>query len=408
MDVTIRLITNKTRRANTVPGFVQLPLSQPHPRRPPAMLKELQARGPVHRARTAVGHEAWLVTAYRDVRELFADPRLGMSHPAPERAARTGKSALFGGPRPNYQTEHSDHARMRALMQPDLTPRRIHQLKPTVEKLTAGLLDDLSRRDAPADLIEALALPLPILVICELLGVPYADRDDFRGRIHDITDTTDRERSRKGLAGLLGYGKGLAARKRAHPGDDFISRLCATDGVSDDEIAMLSMGLLFAGHETTVVAIGMGALLLLSHPEQCQALRDDPRRIPAAVEEILRMSGRGGMGIPRYAREDLEIGGASIRGGELVLLDTGAANHDESVFPDADRFDITRQPAPHLTFGHGMRYCVGAPLARVELQVALGQLISRFPRMRLAIPVEQVTLAPSLLSRGPAALPVVW
>lgn len=391
-----------------MPGSVQLPLRQPHPLRPPTGLLELQDQGPVHRVRTAVGDKAWLFTAYREVRELFTDQRLGLSHPDPGRAARTGKSVLFGGPRTNYDTEQADHARMRALMQPDLTPKRIRALKPKVEELTGGLLDDLARRDTPADLIEALAVPLPTLVICELLGVPYAERDDFRGWIQDITDTTDRERSRRGLTSLLRYGKKLTARKRACPGDDFISRLCATDGVRDDEIAMLSMGLLFAGHETTVVAIGMGALLLLTHQEQFQALREDPERVPAAVEEILRMSGRGGMGIPRYAREDLEIGAVTIRAGDLVLLDPGAANHDLSMFPDADRFDITREPAPHLAFGHGMRYCVGAPVARVELQVAFGQLIRRFPRMRLAVPVEQIMLKPGLLGRGPAALPVAW
>jgi cytochrome P450 len=391
-----------------VPDFVQLPLRQAHPLQPPAGLRELQARGPVHKARTAVGDEAWLVTAYQDVHDLLADPRLGRSHPHTEDAARTGKSAMFGGPTPNYETEHADHARTRTLMQPHFAPKRIRALKPRVEELTAGLLDDLARRDPPADLNEALAQPLPILVICELLGVPYEDRADFRGWIEDVTDTTDGERSRKGFYSLFGYAKQLVTRKRARPGADFISRLCATDGVRDSEIATLAMGLLFSGHETTGAAIGMGALLLLTHPEQCQALREDPRRIPAAVEEILRVPGRGGIGIPRYAREDLQIGGVKVRAGDLVLIDLGAANHDESVFPDSDRFDITRQADAHLTFGHGMRYCIGAPLARLELQVALGQLISRFPQMRLAVPTEQIALSPRLLSRGPAALPVTW
>lgn len=155
----------------------------------------------------------------------------------------------------------------------------------------------------------------------------------------------------------------LVARKREHPGDDVISRLCATSGAGDDEIAALSMALLFAGHETTVVAIGLGALLLLTHPGQRHALRDDPSLIPAAVEEMLRAPDKGGGGIPRYARADLEISGVTVRAGELVLLDNGAANRDESVFGDPDRFDITRRAGSHLTFGHGRHSCIGAPLA---------------------------------------------
>ncbi len=176
----------------------------------------------------------------------------------------------------------------------------------------------------------------------------------------------------------------------------------------DDEIAMLSMFLLFAGHETTVVAIGMGAVMLLSNPRQRQALRDDPGMIPAAVEEMLRAPGTGGGGIPRYARADLQISGAQVRAGDLVLLDNGAANHDATMFPDPDRLDITRQAASHLTFGHGPRYCIGAPLARIELQAVFSQLIPRFPGMRLAVPVEELTLNTGVLTAGLAQLPVTW
>jgi cytochrome P450 len=198
------------------------------------------------------------------------------------------------------------------------------------------------------------------------------------------------------------------ARKRADPGDDVISRLCAADGTDDDEIAALSMALLFAGHETTVVAIGLGSLLLLTNPGQRQALRNDPALIPAAVEEMLRAPGKGGGGIPRYARADLEISGVTVRAGELVLLDNGAANHDHSVYPDPDRFDITRQAASHLTFGHGPRYCLGAPLARIELQAVFSQLIPRFPGMRLAVPAEDLRLNRDVLTSGLAQLPVTW
>ncbi len=387
---------------------VQLPFDQAHPLETAPELRALQARGPVHRVRTATGDPAWLVTGYEQVRQLLTDPRLGRSHPDPGSAARTGESALFGGPLGNYQTEDADHARMRSLLQPHFTPGRMRALRPRAEALTAGLLDDMTRHGPPADLCLALAVPLPVLVICELLGVPYDDRSRFRTWTQAAADVRDRSRSEQGLAALFGYGQQLVARKRRHPGDDVISRLCATEGTGDDEIAALAMALLFAGHETTVVAIGLGALLLLTQPAQWQALREEPGLIPAAVEEMLRAPGARGDGIPRYARADLEISGVTVRAGELVLLDNGAANHDESVFPAADRFQITRRAASHLTFGHGPRYCLGAPLARIELQAVFAQLIPRFPSMRLATPAAELTLNRDVLAAGLTRLPVTW
>jgi pentalenolactone synthase len=391
-----------------VTALAQLPFEQAGPLQAAPRLRALAARGPIHEIRTATGDPAWLVTGFEEVRRLLADPRLGRSHPDPGSAARTGESVLFGGPLGDYETEEADHARMRSLLQPHFAPRRMRALRPRVDALTAGLLDELARRDPPADLVEALAAPLPILVICELLGVPYEDRDRFRAWTRAAADVRDRARSEQGLADLFGYGRQLVARKREQPGDDVISRLCDSGGAGDDEIAMLSMFLLFAGHETTVVAIGLGALMLLTNPRQWQALRDDPGLIPAAVEETLRAPGKGGGGIPRYAREDLEISGVTVRAGDLVLLDNGAANHDPNAFPDPDRFDITRQAASHLTFGHGSRYCIGAPLARLELQTVFGQLVRRFPGMRLAVPVDELTFTTGALTGGLARLPVAW
>jgi pentalenolactone synthase len=387
---------------------IQLPFDQPHPLQPPSRLRELQADGPVHQVRTATGDAAWLVTGYPEVQQLFNDPRLGRSHPDPVNAARMGESALFGGPMGNYHTEETDHARMRALIQPLFSPRRMREFRPRVEALATALFDELATAEPPADLNETLALPLPILVICELLGVPYEERAKFRAWTQAVADTRDRERSQQGLISLFGYGQELVARKRAHPGDDVISRLCATKGVGDDEAAMLAMGLLFAGHETTVVAIGMGTLLLLSNPSQQQALRSNPDLLSAAIEEILRAPVRGGGGIPRYARADIEIGGVTVRAGELILLDHGAANHDESVFALADQFDITRQAAAHLTFGHGPRYCLGAPLARIELQTVFSQLLDRFPGLRLAVPVASLKMNRNILTGGLTQLPVTW
>ena len=387
---------------------VQLPFRHDHPLELAPVLRQLQREGPIHRVRTPAGDPAWLVTGYEEVRRLLADERLGRSHPDPASAARLGESALFGGPLGNYDTEHADMARMRGLLQPHFSPRRMRALRPRVEQLTADLLDRLAGHGPPADLHQALALPLPILVICELLGVPYADRDQFRAWSEATGDVQDRARSEQGLAGLFSYGQRLVASKRQEPADDVISRLCAAGDLGDDEIVMLAMALLFAGHETTVVAIGMGILCLLTAPVQREALASDPGLLTTAVEEILRAPGRSGGGIPRYARTDVQIGPVTVRAGELVLLDNRAANHDAAVFPQPARFDIARQGAAHLSFGHGGHYCLGAPLARIELQAVFSQLPARFPALRLAVPVSQLRLRTGTLTDGLTDLPVQW
>ncbi|WP_440102567.1 cytochrome P450 [Streptosporangium sp. H16] len=392
---------------SVVPSPIQLPFERRHPLQVAPSMRELQSQGPVHEVRTQVGHDAWLVTGYEQVRRLLDDDRLGRAHPDPPNAARSGESVLFGGPHGDYDSERADHVRMRSLLQPHFSAGRMRALRPRVEALTAGLLDELARREPPVDLNEALALPLPIAVICELLGVPYADRARFRAWSQAAGDVRDRTRSEQGLAELFTYGRHLVARKRDRPGDDVISHLCAKEGVDDDEAAMLSMALLFAGHETTVVAIGMGALLLLANPDQWQALRKDPGLVDDAVEEILRTPSAGGGGIPRYARTDLAIGGVTIAAGQLVLLDIDAANHDATVFADPERFDVTRRAA-HLAFGHGARYCIGAPLARIELRAVFSQLITRFPTMRLAVPIEELTVRAAVLTGGLVDLPITW
>ena len=387
---------------------LQLPFDQVDPLRVTPQLRELLATGHIHRVQTEVGDPAWLVTRHPDVRRLLDDDRLGRAHPHPDIAARTNESALFGGPLGNFATEHADHARMRALLQAHFTPRHMGDLRPRIEALSARLLDELGEQGPPADLHAQLAVPLPILVICELLGVPYEDRDQFRTWTTAAANTRDHAASEQGLAQLYAYGRGLVAVKRRTPANDLISRLCVTEGVSDDEAAELSMALLFAGHETTVVQIGLTAVLLMGNPEQWQALVDEPALVPKAIEETLRASRRGGGVMPRYARTDLEIGGVTVKAGELVLLEIGASNHDPNVFADPDRVDVNRSSANHLAFGHGARYCLGAPLARIELQTVFMQLVSRFPTMRLAVAAEQLTMRPDALAGGLTALPVRW
>ena len=387
---------------------MKLPLKQPNLLEPPAGLREWQLRGSVHPVITAVGDPGWLVTGRAEVLAWLDDDRLGRSYQDPARAARTGESVLFGGPSGAFDTEKADHKRMRALLQPHFTPARMRALRPRVQQLTGELLDSMATGDRPSDLIQAVAVPLPVLVICELLGVPVSDRDRFRAWTRDAANVTDRQRSMAGLGALFSYGQQLVAVKRDQPADDVISRLAATPGVGTLEAAQLSMFLLFAGHETTVDQIGKGAVQLLAVAGQWTALARDPSRVPAAVEEILRTTGKGGSGIPRYARDNVQIGGVDIAAGELVIFDLGAANHDSAALADPDRFDPGRDNRRHLAFGHGLRYCIGAPLARIELQVVFTALTSRFPDLRLAADPRELTVDTDTLTRPLAGLPVTW
>jgi cytochrome P450 len=391
-----------------VTASVQLPFRQTHPLQAPAELRSLQSSGDIHRVLTAVGDEAWLVTGYPQVRRLMDAEVLGRSHRDPANAPRSRTSALFGGPIGDFDTEPADHTRMRRLPQPHFSPRHMRTPEPKVEGLCAGLLDDMEQEGPPADLLSKLAQPLPVLVICDLLGVPYADRDRFRLWVDDAAFSPDDAASEAGLVGLLGYGLELVTAKRAQPDDDVISRLCDEPDLTDAEIAMLAMQLLFAGHETTVMQVWLESILLLSNPDQWQALLADPDLIPKAIEELLRVSMPGGVGVPRYARDDIEVDGVTIRAGDLVLLDPGSANHDPAAFPDPDRLDITRTGAPHVGFGYGLHYCIGAALARMELKTVFTQLIPRFPTLRLAADASTLTAGFHSLSHGLVGLPVTW
>jgi cytochrome P450 len=377
------------------------------------------ARTAIQRVTTPAGDPAWLVTNYDDVKALLSDPRLGRSHAEPEQAARVSHSAIFGGPMGHPSTEAADRTRARRLLAPAFSARRMANLRPRVVAIITDLLDAVAGQTRPVDLHEAVSFPLPALVICELLGVPYADREDFRRWSDDAAHMTDAARSQAGLLQLWQYMRGLVARKQAEPGDDVISDLVAATATDPeltvDGIAMLSAGLLFAGHETTVAAIDRGVTLLLTHPAQAEALRHDPALIEPAVEEILRswlpMRTSGAeqtVGLPRYANTDFAFDGVAIRTGELVMLGLRGANLDERLFPQPDRFDVHRDRNPHLTFGHGPRFCVGAPLARIELQSLFPALLNRFPTLRLAVPVESLRGRDELLTGGLVELPVTW
>ncbi len=390
------------------------------------LYSSLQRQSPITPVRTPAGDVAWLVTGYAEARELFADPRLGRSHPNPEKAARISGAAVLGGPMgDDPEAERENHTAMRRMLAPAFSARRMARLREHVAELVAQKLDDLEACGPGADLHETLSFPLPVLVICELLGVPFADRGEFRVWSEGMSRLDDRAYAEQSLGALHAYIRQLLAGKRTGssgrgtstdtgPGEDVLSDLAALvpDGpgadAAMDGLAGLGSALLFAGHETTVSRIDVGTLLLLAHPGTWAALAADPARADNAVEEILRVAVPGGSGLPRYAHTDVEISGVRIGAGDAVLIAASAANRDPARFDDAERFDIDRDAGGHLAFGHGPHFCIGAGLARIELTEVFRALPARFPSMRLARPRSEIGLRSDLLTGGVRELPVTW
>ncbi|NUR96003.1 MAG: cytochrome P450 [Kribbellaceae bacterium] len=373
--------------------------------------RELQDAEPVTRVRTSTGDTAWLVTRHETVTRLFGDDRLGRSHPDPDRAARLSASVLLGGPVGDHSTEQARHRQLRRLLAPAFSARRTNLLRPLVGQLVDQLLDELPGR--PTDWHQAFSVPLPVMVICELLGVPYEDHVRFRRWAIDLTSLTDPDLAVAARRDLIAYVHQLIPRKRNDPGEDVMSDLIRAQdeyGLTDTDIARTAAMLLFAGHETTVTRLDVGLLLLLSHPEQLQALRVDPTLVPGAVEEILRLASTPSTtgGLLRYAHTDIAVGGTTVPAGDAIVLAPQAANRDLRVFSRPDVFDIKRTPNPHLTFGHGSHYCIGAGLARIELQEAFSRIPSRLPGLRLAVPRDQLRLRNDSITGGLAELPVTW
>ncbi|WP_157248718.1 cytochrome P450 [Nonomuraea typhae] len=384
----------------------------------PREYRELRIKEGIARVRTQAGDEVWLATGYEDVRKLLVDPRLGRSHPEPEKAARVSGSAVIGGPsgalarslgaRGDLATEKAEHEYLRKLIMKSFTARRMKALSDHVGSLVDERLDHFATLPQPADLHAELSRPVPLLVICQLLGVPFEDRALFGGMSARMGDMLDREKSQAARDEMSAYMAALIERKRREPAEDLLSDLA---GELDEvgTVAELAGTVLWAGHETTVKRIDYGVLFLLANPGQLELLKADPGLAPGAVEEILRMAVTSVSGMPRYAHEDVEIGNVTIRKGEAVVLFLGVANRDERVYPDPDVFDIRRpQTDPHLSFGYGPRLCVGSHLARVELTAVFSRLFQRFPDLRPAVPVEKLPRTKGMIGDGFAELPVVW
>jgi cytochrome P450 len=378
-----------------------------------ALYAALAGSGPVQRFAMPTGAPAWLVTGYAEARAAMTDPRL-IKAPIPHMTeARRAKMRETPGITTHMlQRDGADHARLRRLVSAAFTKRRIDGLEPSIQRTTDALLDGLAARSGPVDLIEEFAYPLPMTVICELLGVP----DDLRPVLRHGTEAMAHavaisdEVLLPAIDALAAALRDLVALKRKEPGDDFLSALIAVrdggDVLSEDELSSMAWLLLAAGHETTVNLIGNGVHALLAHPDQLDLLRQDATLIPAAVEELLRWCGPVQVPFPLVATAPLQLGDVAIAAGEIVLPALLAANRDPSHVDDPARLDVTRDDHSHVAFGHGIHHCLGAPLARLEARIAFDTLLRRFPGICPAEPLDELPWQPAFLFHGLVRLPV--
>jgi cytochrome P450 len=385
-------------------------------RGPAPLVARLRAERPVARVAWTGGGRAWLVTRHADIRAVLDDPRFSRAACfAPDAPRFSG--LLQAPPGMIISLDPPDHTRLRALAEQAFSPERIEGMCPRVQEL-AGRLLDLLEKDAdggPADLVAGFAAPLAMTVICELLGVPEADREQFHGWVRQFADVSGpEEQAAEGREKLGAYIAGLVAAKRSAPADDVLSALgtarLGEDRLGFEELTGLGFTLLGAGFDSSAGQIANVVLALLTdHPDAWRRFGEHPQEIPAAVEELLRtvnLNANDTSGLPRIATEDVTVGGTAIPAGDAVFLSFPSANRDEAVFADAARTDLGRADNPHLAFGHGIHRCLGAPLARIELAVALEELTRRFPGARLAVPERELRWRLGEVNHNLLALPV--
>ncbi|WP_067499181.1 cytochrome P450 [Actinoplanes sp. TFC3] len=382
---------------------------------PHALYDMLRIESPVREVVSGDGLKVWLVTRYDDAKAALSDVRLSKNVVVGERVLRKHSSAetaalMFTAELSAHMlnTDPPDHTRLKKLVNKAFTTRTVERLRPRITEITADLLDAMAKQDT-VDLLAAFASPLPITVICELLGVPFTDREKFQDWVAAQL-STDAERVQEAAPALLGYMNGLIESKRQAPGDDLLTALvqASADGdrLTQQELLSMAFLLLVAGHETTVNLIGNGMFALLQHPEQAAALRADRALLPKAIDEFLRYEGPVNTASFRFTTAPVELGGVTIPEDELVLISLASANRDEQQFPGAAGFDITRQTNGNLAFGHGIHYCIGAPLARLEAEIAFGALLDRFPGLQLDADPATLRWRPGAVIRGLETLPV--
>jgi cytochrome P450 len=394
---------------------VTQPISYPLPPppsiyEPPPVLVDFQRNQPVTKVVMADGVEAYLVSRYADVRQILVDRRFSRAAvkdpggPAKELGELETESLIGMDP--------PEHTRLRKLVSYAFTPRRVEELRPRIAELVAELLDTMLAGPGPVDLVEGFSTPLPVAVISELFGIPPEDRHKCK----EWSDTMmgDWQVDPEGTAAAVRGFSDLIDSRRAHPGNDLLTALLKVnvdqDRLSDHELLMVSIGVMIGGHETTTTQINLFVLTLLRFPEQLAALQADPSKIPAAVEELSRFIqlGETGVMLPRVTTEPVELGGTQIPAGATVLPAFMVANRDPAMFTEPDGLDLNRPANPHLAFGAGVHHCLGAQLARVELQEALKGLLQRMPNLRLAVAESELRYTQGLVVRRLEELPLWW
>lgn len=360
------------------------------------------------------GLDAWVLTTYEDALWLLKDPRFTKDSRkiySQEEAERPAQAVMADHMRNMLMTDPPDHTRLRSLVSKAFTPRMIEQLRPRIQQIADELLDAVQDQ-GQMDLIPAFAYPLPITVISEMLGIPVADRQQFRVWTQALVNAEAQEERALALQQFLEYIKHLLDEKRAHPAADLVTGLVQVeengDQLRENELISMIFLLIVAGHETTVNLIGNGTLALLQHPDQWQQIQRDPSLLPSAVEELLRYTAPVSLSDERWATEDIPLHGKLIRKGDMVVAALISANADPQHFSASDELDITRQENHHLAFGKGIHFCLGAPLARLEGQIAFGTLARRMPNLRLAEDPTQLTWNNNPMLRGLKSLPVLF
>lgn len=391
-----------------MPDFPVLPLTRACPYAPPPEHVRLQ-REPVARVTLPDGSRVWALSRLDDIRTMLADPRFSSDR------QREGFPLQPSGPRPGAPVRQPmigldppEHGAARRAVVGEFTIRRMNALRPRIQEIVDESIDAMLAGPRPADLVPALALPVPSLVICDLLGVPYADHDFFQSRsaklLHRSVPTAER---RSAANEIRAYMAELIAQKEKQPTDDLLGRQLAK-GADREDLAGLGFLLLLAGHETTGNMISLGVMTLLERPAALATLREDPATTPEIVEELLRYFTIAEFVTSRIAREDVELGGVLIRAGEGVITLGNVANRDPAAFVDGDTFDIGRGARHHIAFGFGPHQCLGQNLARIELQIVFDTLFARIPDLRLAATVDELSFKDDSTVYGLHSLPVTW
>lgn len=420
---------NRTEAEADTPEF-PMPRATGCPLDPPPDFLALQEEGPLRRVRLPDGSTPWAVTRYEHQRTLLADPRVSTDprHPgfpaadliqghAPNEEAARGEAEAE--PRPDMSLsfdlmDDPEHARLRRMVTSAFTVKRVEAMRPAVQRIVDGLIDDMLAASPPADLVETFALPIPSLVICELLGVPYEERQHFQEHSKAIVDSGSSPHQRSAaISAMDTFLDRLIGERLSQPGEDLLSQLAERvreQKLDRGEAARMGTLLLLAGHETTANMIALGTLALLEHPDQLALLRgeDAPDLAPPAVEELLRYLHIPHKGMRRVAAEDIEIDGQHIRAGEGLIMLNEVGNRDPDIFTRPETLDIRRDARHHVTFGFGVHQCLGQPLARMELQVVYGTLYRRIPSLRLATDVRDLRFKNDATIYGVHELPVAW